>query len=429
MTTGNPYVGGNAMKKSLVFFIIGFVVAVCVPVSSALAQQWVTVPDWSFEDHALAEGGYEYIGTASYTGAWESFIGEAWVDRGYYRVQEGYDEDLPGHTGRNKAYSNDGGTDYIYQILDETYIEGVTYTFSVWVGEPWGGSAGWTLYFTADGPVEDLIEVSGSSPLEWEQISITYTATTDDAGKKIGIKMKGDADVSFDDVTLTAKGDTRWAHDPTPADGATGVVLTGNTLTLSWKAGVDPLNPSIPNPNIIEHYLWLSAPYDVKNPEIPENPWDAPGVQQFTIPADGGSTASRIINGLQKNKVYLWIVDEGLTGSSGPLETDPAKIKWGDLWRFETELFDAPPVVDAGADMITWAGEPVQLDPNVIDDGSSAVTYLWTADPATGVAFDPSASVEAPTFTVDNPPVAVSIVNASFEDPVLGDRPMEHHKR
>jgi len=67
------------------------------------------------------------------------------------------------------------------------------------------------------------------------------------------------------------------------------------------------------------------------------------------------------------------------------------------------------PSVDAGADMITWSGEPVQLDPNVVEAPGSdwtSLTYLWTADPDDGVEFsDPDALAPSVTITkaTDNP--------------------------
>jgi hypothetical protein len=43
------------------------------------------------------------------------------------------------------------------------------------------------------------------------------------------------------------------------------------------------------------------------------------------------------------------------------------------------------PSVDAGADMITWSGEPVTMDPNVVNNDTNepqgTLTYLWTAEP------------------------------------------------
>ena len=75
--------------------------------------------------------------------------------------------------------------------------------------------------------------------------------------------------------------------------------------------------------------------------------------------------------------------------------------------------------------MITWQNEPVQLDPNVVDDGKSSLTYHWAAssDPNVLVVFsDPNS--EAPSFTITRtkPLVLIPFVgNPGFEDPVLAD--------
>ena len=106
------------MKKSLCFAVVGFVAAVCLPASPANAiQREITIPDASFEDHILAEGGYVDIAAAGYTGAWECVSGDAWVDYLYW-ANNGWPEDLVAHSGNNKVYPY---SDYLYQILDETF--------------------------------------------------------------------------------------------------------------------------------------------------------------------------------------------------------------------------------------------------------------------------------------------------------------------
>ena len=100
--------------------------------SLATADQWdITVPDAGFDDHVLNNpGDYVYIGESSYTGAWKSHFGDggAWIDYNYYAG----DGDLPARSGNNKAYPSEAETfDYIYQILDETFVEGRTYTLSL----------------------------------------------------------------------------------------------------------------------------------------------------------------------------------------------------------------------------------------------------------------------------------------------------------
>ena len=60
--------------------------------------------------------------------------------------------------------------------------------------------------------------------------------------------------------------------------------------------------------------------------------------------------------------------------------------------------------VNAGADMVTWSGQPVQLAPTFDDYTPS--TFAWSADPADGVVFS-NPNIEAPTVTItkatDNP--------------------------
>jgi len=65
------------------------------------------------------------------------------------------------------------------------------------------------------------------------------------------------------------------------------------------------------------------------------------------------------------------------------------------------------PSVNAGIDMITWSGEVVQLDPNVVEKAGSdwtELTYLWSADPNDGVVFDPGNNVEDPNVTITKAP-------------------------
>jgi hypothetical protein len=96
------------------------------------------------------------------------------------------------------------------------------------------------------------------------------------------------------------------------------------------------------------------------------------------------------------------------------------------MYAMSEPLNDDPnlPDVYAGDDMITWSGEPVKLDPNVVNNDVTPLTYLWTANPATGVVFDPSDDVEDPNVTITKPAsitIAISIVNPGFETPVLAD--------
>ncbi|MHC4521282.1 MAG: DNRLRE domain-containing protein [Planctomycetota bacterium] len=210
-------------------------------------------------------------------------------------------------------------------------------------------------------------------------------------------------------IDATLKPET--AHDPNPEDGETDVIVA-NTV-LSWKAGLNPDDPDFPNPAIVEHYLWLSTPYDpATTVEMPAEWWEAAGVRKWTIgadtnPADGqvDPNVSQDVTGLEKDKLYYWFVDEGLVGSSGPLETDPTKIIWGNFWRFKTET--TGPEVDAGPNVVTWLDEATGIatvvpDANVTDPSGDLATILWmvespAGDPNITILNDP---VEDPTVEI-----------------------------
>ena len=85
------------------------------------------------------------------------------------------------------------------------------------------------------------------------------------------------------------------------------------------------------------------------------------------------------------------------------------------------------PSVDAGDDMITWSGQAVKLDPNVVNNDTTepqgTLTYLWSAEPNTGVEFS-ATDVNTPTVTITKPALtltAVTIANQGFEAPPLAD--------
>jgi len=83
---------------------------------------------------------------------------------------------------------------------------------------------------------------------------------------------------------------------------------------------------------------------------------------------------------------------------------------------------DAPFSVDAGADMVTWSGEPVRLDA-AVQDGVAVSSYAWAAEPSDGVVLN-SDSVEDPTVTITKPALVlteVAITNSGFESPMLAD--------
>jgi hypothetical protein len=119
-------------------------------------------------------------------------------------------------------------------------------------------------------------------------------------------------------------------------------------------------------------------------------------------------------------------VDAGLLGQNLQIRlyvTEGGEVDFDNV-QLDDEDDPTAPDVDAGEDMITWSEEPVKMDPNVVNNDVTPLTYLWTAATATGVVFDPSADVEDPTVTITKPAsitTAISIVNPGFETPVLAD--------
>jgi len=364
------------MKKSLFFAIVGFVAAVCLPVSPARAAQWdITVPDASFEDHVLSLNGYEYIGAGGYTGAWESHSGDAWVDYLYWAAN-GWPEDLPAHTGNNK----DPDSDYIYQILDETLIEGGTYTLKVWAGQPWAGDpSGWWLYFTSEDYEDNLIEGSGSAGLDWGQVSLAYTATAADAGNKFGIKIWSNAEVSFDDVTLSydGPGGNLRATNPIPADGsrtlASGPEGDGYYMLMTFTAGYGATT----------HTAYFSSNFDDVNdrnpavrlgsPPYPDQPGyetayyaglDDPGVPEFArTPLERGVT-------------YYWVVDESNDTASYPGHVWSYTIASDSAW-LPTPVHDGQ-YINGASVALSW-----QLG-DITNPGDYIISYdvYWGTDEA-----------------------------------------------
>ena len=204
-------------------------------------------------------------------------------------------------------------------------------------------------------------------------------------------------------MVMTVAG--QWeAHNPQPGVRATGVPAVG--ATLSWKAGLDQNNPTVPNQAITKHYLWLSAAYDPMNPPAAPD-WGHPDVQILeigadTTPADGSvdPTASDSLD-LQMDALYFWIVDESL-GAASPEDWD--NIIAGSVWSFET--ITSGPVVDAGSSIITWLKEgtaTVDLNGTVTDATGDVTAILWSVveSPLGSTVDIANTSVVATTATLD----------------------------
>jgi hypothetical protein len=328
------------MKKSSFYAIVGFVMVVYLPVWPASADdQLIPVPDAGFDDHVLAAGDWVYIGdgpyaeTSDYTGPWQSAGGDAYIDNGYWAA----DVDLPALSGNNKLYGYEEIEDYVYQILGEAFIEGKMYTLSVWVGEAWEGyDDSWSLYFTGDDYTDELASISGNGPVgEWGQASLVYTATAADAGKKIGIKMKGAAFVTFEDVTLYGP---PKARDPNPADGA---MITDTWVTLSWA----PANFAVMND------VYLGDNFD----DVSNRAGDTFRGSQASSFYVAGFPGYAYPDGLVNGMTYYWRID-------GVNDANPNSPSKGDVWSFMVQPktaynpnpADGAEFVDPNAPTLSW---------------------------------------------------------------------------
>jgi len=300
------------MKKSLIYAILVFLMTICLPLVPASADdQLITVPDGGFDDHVLAVGDWVYIGdgpyaeTSDYTGPWQSSGGDTYIDNSYWAA----DVDLPALSGDNKLYGFEEVEGSVYQILDEKFVEGQTYTLSVWVGLAWEGYDDyWSLYFTREDYTDELAEISGNGPIgSWEQISLVYTATGNDAGNRIGIKMKGAAYVTFEDVTLYGHPKTR---DPQPADGA---LVMDTWVNLSWT----PANFAVTND------VYIGDNFDDVNNGA-ESTFQGNQTEAFIV---AGFPGFPLPDGLVNGETYYWRID-------AINDTNPSSPLKGDVWSF-----------------------------------------------------------------------------------------------
>jgi len=262
-------------------------------------------PDAGFEDHVLSNtGDWIYLAESSKS-AWNSVSGSggAWIGWDYYGV-------WPAFNGNNKVYGDyEIGIDYIYQILDEKFVEGETYTLSVWVGAGWSGyDDGWWLYFTGEDYTDELIETSGSAPLfSWEQVSLEYTATAADDGNRIGIKLRGDAWVTFDDVTLYGPARSR---NPLPADGA---LVTNIWANLSWTPAIFASTNNV----------YMGDNFD----DVYNGTGDTFRGNQNTLFYLAGTSGYAYPDGLVNGTTYYWRID-------GVNDTNPNSPWKGEVWSF-----------------------------------------------------------------------------------------------
>lgn len=189
-------------------------------------------------------------------------------------------------------------------------------------------------------------------------------------------------------------------HNMHPSPDFDEVVPIGD-VTLSWDNIIEPNHPGAQL--VVD--VWFGTDPNKSGDDyvkVAEN-------LNFT-----GQGRSSVTISVPEVGLYYWQVDTD-NGDADPNKTEST------LFTFATTN-DLPPHVDAGVDMITWVNEPVQLNPTIIDDGVTSLTYAWTTTPEAqpNVIFsDPTTA--APVVTIDEVLGAVTLtltVQDGFNSPV-----------
>lgn len=185
------------------------------------------------------------------------------------------------------------------------------------------------------------------------------------------------------------------ANSPSPANGTAGVLTTD---ILTWKAGPDPNDLTRVNPAIKKHYVWMSN----GNPADPSLSLVATiDITNYNDPAADGVYSTP---GLTTDKVYYWMVEEGLdNGQGGTYPAGDPNNLVSPVWMFDTStlpILTEQPVstkVDAGQTAVftvkfdsistpaaRWYKDTVQLadggDISIVTDSSAATLTIANVD-------------------------------------------------
>jgi len=174
------------------------------------------------------------------------------------------------------------------------------------------------------------------------------------AGKLVGFGGEGIVNVDFDERNA-GKTTVTYVHPLEPFPSTEGSFVAPGAVELSWTLP-DPCVPGQPVPVNV----YLSDDYDT--------------LLQFTDPASmrvvNNQTVTSIVVQVQPKTRYYWAVDSYVGSVADPV--------LGPIFSFIVD--NPPPVVDAGADLVTWLDDDglrtKNLDATVTDD--EAYTVQWT---------------------------------------------------
>ncbi len=297
-----------------------------------------------------------------------------------------------------------------------------------------GGFVGIALRRTSDGEylLFDRRTFSGENfasyeALGWDVPTIAAAVAGDAAGEQYVVDIidtytTNDASpwwswIAVDTITLV--GDfVVDPMNPSPSDGA--YIPPTSNLELSWtNIELDPNDPDDPNAaNPIES-VWIDVWFGT-------DPNDYNDYNRIVI--QGENTTSKTVDASTLGEAYYWQVNSYMHGDPGVVGYDVygtdanlLPVIEGTMWEFHAAT-DVPVSVKAGDSWLTWPGQAVQLDATVVDDGVSALTIVWSTDPAGIAVFEPSEFVEDPTVTLTPWTYSTAgIANAGFETPALVD--------
>ena len=178
------------------------------------------------------------------------------------------------------------------------------------------------------------------------------------------------------------------ASGPSPSTGSVGVQPT---TALTWTAGLDPNGLATVNPAIKKHYVWLSN----GNPADPNlSLVYTVDVTNYSDPAAEGVYSPP---GLTTDKVYYWMVEEGLDNGLGGAYSagDPNNLV-SPVWMFDTST--APFVTEQPVSTKVAAGETAVFEMGFDSISDATVTWYKNSEPLSNggdiaIDTDPNSSI------------------------------------
>ncbi|MBN1554337.1 MAG: PEP-CTERM sorting domain-containing protein [Phycisphaerae bacterium] len=176
-----------------------WVAAACLVMGSAGARASLVAPNAGFEDPVLSDG-------ANVQGTPVGWTRSSEDDTDLGTMNPGSSLFSPeAHGGDNVAYCFENC--WIQYYTDETFQDGVTYTFTVYSGFTGSGSGGAQIQIRDITDDDEVAATNFNAQADsWDLITVSYTADSGDVGHGIGILIRSFSDggyVLYDDVTLT----------------------------------------------------------------------------------------------------------------------------------------------------------------------------------------------------------------------------------